>query len=523
LGSYLITLKKAFTNATSEQFQIFRQSSTGSNEIIKIDGETIKEYSGTAPIFIIKTDSIKKSVLLITSQELNTTEIHTYDDINLNFKKVATLQYPCNNVNFLENVWIISGNNKMLISYDTVHWRQIQTTYAINELFSKTNRYHDAILTQDGEAFKPKGLTNTMDRYKGLSLFHDLTIRGGIKVNIDEELIADRTNYIIENYSYRFPLGTVYTNHGTLYKPNDIVKISDRYIICGNNSGLGNGSNETLTLIESSLNGGQPGYEDDLVFFESSSLYSSIRSSSQVKDFINNFDMERFYTDTNVSGDNVYCSGSYTHSNGISYGILAIRTIPLDSERSLGQSRGLYYWKLIYAPSLLEVAIDSYDNKTDYENDIRAPWQDTVFEKINDLVFADNRVVIVGKGKNEVNLCFSRVGYPHWFGRYGINDTQIQVKLNFQEIHTVCFYKGYWFVGGKPIYEADNGVLIKNNNCLAYTSNILGNWTYVDFPSQESNSSIYEVNNMEVIDINGNKSILTNISYIKKVDRKSVV
>ena len=520
LGSYLITVLKTRISASVNRIQLFRKTYIGGNtEIIKIDGETYSEQYFDSKT-ILETDSNKKAVLLI--EKYSATEIYSYDDINLNFKKVVTLQYLCNNVNFLENVWIISGINKLLISYDTVHWREINTSITINKLFSKNNRYHDVILTYDAEkwALKPKGLTNNVDKYKGISLFHDISIRGGIKVNIDEELVADRTNYIIENYSYRVqPL--VYTNHGTLYKPNDIIKISDRYIICGNNSGLGSGSNETLTLIESSVSGSQFSgiFEDDIIFFESSSIYTNPRSTTIVKDFINNFDMERFYTDTNVPGDNVYCSGSYTHSDGTSYGILAIRSIPFQSERSTGHATNRYYWKLIYAPSLSDVPINSYDNQTGYENDIRVPWQDTIFEKINDLVFADNRVVIVGKGKTEVNLSYSSVVYPDWFGRYISNNTQSQVKLNFQEIHTVCFYKGYWVVGGKPIYKTnDNGDLIKNNNCLAYTSNILGDWTYEDFPSQASDSSIYEVNNMEVIDINGNKSILTNISYIKKVN-----
>lgn len=523
LDSYLIKTTVAWTRYGTVRTQLFRQTYVGGNsEIIKIGGETYIDNPFVTKL-IIETDFNKKAVLLYENYTRRS-DIYTYDDINLNFNKVAALQYLCKNVNFLENVWIISGSNKLLISYDTVHWREIDTSITINELFSKNNRYHDTILTYDAEksALKPKRLKNFLDRYKGISLFHDISIRGGIKVNIDEELVADRTNYIIDCYSIRDEIdGTpIYVNNGVPYKPNDIIRVGNIYIICGNNSGLTNNSNESLSLIESDSNqfNSDISNTDDIVFFESRSLYSEFRgyNTLSVKDFMNNFNMERFYIDTNISRDNVYCSGSYTDINGKKYGILAIRSIPLKQERSRGHALYTYFWKLLYAPSLSDVPIDSYEIETDYPNNIRAPWKDTTFEKINDLVFADNKVVIVGKGRNGFNLCYSSIQYPEWFGLYSSNDIENQVNLNFQEIHTVCFYKGYWFVGGKPIYETINGSPIKNNYCLAYTSNILGDWTYKDFPLQENNSSLYEVNNMETIDINGNKCILTNISYIKK-------
>lgn len=527
LGSYLITLSETNFSNRTKLVKILRLSSIDdAGEIIKINGEA-EDLSDFSYDYYLETDSFNRAVLLRKTS--TTTQIYTYDNENLNFRPVVALQFGPNSVisvKFLENVWIISGNQKLLMSYDTIHWREIQIGVTINEIFSKSNRYHESILdspTIDDVgvmSFRPKILANNIDTYKGLSLFHDITIRGGIKINVDEELVADRTNYIIESYSTRFDRingKTIFINNGILYEPNDIIKSGNQYIICGNNTGLIDGS-KTLSLMESRYSGSELLSDniDDIVFITSKSLYTHYGQVTNQKDFISNFNMERFYKDTNITSNHVYCSGSYTN-NGVTYGILAIRSIPSPSERNIFQGFD-YFWKLIYAPSLLDVPLENYEFRMDFENDNRAPWKDTVFEKINDLVFADNAAVMVGKGKNEVNLCYSEISYPELFGvRTPTSETHL--KLNFHEIHTVCFYKGYWFVGGRPKYETNNDVPIKNNYCLAYTNNIRGgDWTYENFTLHNSDSSLYEVNNMEVIDINGNTSILTNISYVKKTN-----
>lgn len=532
LGSYLISIKITEAVWGVVQTEISRQPSIGGNsENIKIDGETNRRGIGWT--YYLETDSINKSVLLSTNSL--ETKIYSYEDANLNFKLVATLSWGCNNVNFLENVWIISGNNKISVSYDTIHWREITTLVSINEIFSKNNRYHDSILVRKTAyvpSFKPKELLNNINRYMGLSLFHDSTIKGGIKVNVNEELIADRTNYIIESYitPSKMVQSQIYgANFGALYEPNDIIKISNRVIICGNSSGRTQNSPKTLSLIESRTNSdNKPLNADDIVFFGVKSVYTHQNIQNNKEDFISNFDMERFYKDTNVSSDIIYCSGSYTRSDGTSYGILAIRSIPLSNERLASHEAGAYFWKLIYAPSLTDVPGGSYARPSLEPGEgpdftlTQAPWQDTVFEKINDIVFADNKAVIVGKGKNEVNLCYSDEFYPDWFGRYNNSETDRKVELDFDEIFTVCFYKGHWFVGGRPKYKKDtNNIYTRNEVCLAYTDDITNNskWVYKSFQQQQSSehhgsSSIYEVNNMEIIDINGNTSILTNISYV---------
>ena len=520
LDSYLIGISETIYQ-TEKRFNILKKYSIDeTGEIIKINGEENISESLDCKLYLA-TNSINKAVLLktkSTGQSSNITEIYTYEDTNFNFRLVSTLQYACESVKFLENVWMISGNQKLLISYDTIHWREIQISKTINEIFSNSNRYHESIFTgpvidDNGEmSFKPKISTNDIDKYKGLSLFHDLSIRGGIKVNVDEELIADRTNYIITNYSST-GLG-VTKDEGIIYEPNDIIKTSNRYIICGNNTGLGT-NNKTISLMESwnEASDGQRNNYDDITFIASKSLYTD--HSTITDDFMSNFNMERFYKDTNIPNDNLYCSGSYTNNSG-TYGVLAIRSIPDNAELGFSRIQGQYYWKLLYAPSLADVPSQDYDIRPGYT----LPWENTVFEKINDVVFDDGLVVIVGKGKNEVNLCYTEISYPRLFGIYYSNITEndknikIELKLNFDEIHTVCFFSGYWFVGGRPKYNGNS--IPTDNYCIAYTDDIKKGWTYKDFPLDGITSSLYEVNNMEVIEINNKTSILTNISYIKE-------
>ena len=545
LAATIISIRK--TSAVQPVYELVKESFVG-NKIpgsIPVDGQTTWTSSTSVPEF--ETDSLNRAVLL-TESPPGKYNIYSYDNSTGNFIKVVTADYAYSSISFLENIWIVTTEtSKYLTSYDTIHWREVSPSSSggaiVDKIYAKNVRHHKSILVtginESVLGFKPKELANNIDRYLGLSLFHDRTVKGGIKVNIDEELIADRTNYIIESYITPLkivPQEVFKGNFGTLYEPNDVIKNGNRIIICGNGAGRADGTEKTLTLIESTeisdYSFSHAGFsntflenKDDIVFFGAKSLYTNHRLQNNKKDFICNFDMERFYRDTNVSSDIIYCSGSYT-KDGNTYGILAIRSLPSLSERS--QSHGnTYFWKLIYAPgtSSDDVPITNYDPPIDF-NEIRAPWQDTVFEKINDIVFADDKVVIVGKGIGNANLCLSDVSYPGWFGYYGSSSTSRKVELEFEEIYTVCFYKRHWFVGGRPKYKKDTGNnLIKNNVCLAYTDDIANNkWIYTSFPLQDggeqldqlSSSSIHEVNNMEIVNINGNTSILTNISYVAR-------
>ena len=543
LDSSIINLRKS--NTLPNKYKFIRESSAGNKTRDILVGGQI-EWTDTSlgdPEF--ETDSVNRAVLLTIDPD-SKYNIFSYDNDSGNFIKVISFDNTAYSyVNFLENNWIITfaAANKYLQSYDTIHWREIADgATKTMKIYARNKRYDEPILIKDPNprdleflGLKSKELVNTMDKYLGLSLFHDTRINGGIKVNVDEELIADRTNYIIETYTCFSKINTaqIYgANYGTLYEPNDIIKLGDNIIICGNKSVTDNYN--TITLIETPL----ADYDinkDDIVFFGVRSLYTDFNLVNNKKDFISNFDMQRFYKDTNVSGDIVYCSGRYKMNDGTFCGILAVRSIPLEKERPSSIPNfpnNTYFWKLIYGPP--SAADTGYDPAPDFKTSEPADisgwatkegllWRDTQFEKINDVVFADNKVVIVGKGKSSANLCYSNVSYPEWFGFPNPSYAETYIDLNFQEIHTVCFYKGHWFVGGRPIYEKDaNNIYIRNDFCLAYTDDITDGrkWVYKSFPRMSSptiyhgDSSIYEVNNMEIIDINGNTSILTNISYV---------
>ncbi len=584
LDSNVVILKKTDTSQINTIVKIIsnKRKSLGSNahlnlgseqpvldittEYIEIeggadmDGDSVIGFSGSV---FFETDSVNKAVLIRNVAPPTTrTEIFSYDKDAKKFKLVVGIDdYEISTVNFLENIWTASikaahqsaTRGYIAVSHDTVHWRIIDSETAIGEqsgwlgmsISARTNRHQDVLQIHLDDTFRSKELTNDINKYRGISLFHDNTFSGGIKINIDDELIADRTNYIIESYiasenqdSYAL------SNLGTLYQPNDIIAVNDRVIICGNRSGLDSASQKTSPLIGSVTKALRGGFifpsgqvykyaSDDIIFNEERSIYTGRRDDQ--KDFLSNFNMERFYQDPRSNDSEiVYCSGTYDEG-AVIQAILAVRVLPLSSERLTPNFENEYFWKLIYAPPLYDILSSSDSNN--YEDlgmhsslasgqDPGTPlWHNTPFEKINDVVFADGKMVIVGRSNNDkIHLCYSTIDYPSHVGQFSNEYTHVFIELLFYEIHTVCFHKGHWFVGGTPIYDDT----LRNNRCLAYTNDLTKPWTYVDFPTdggynpyehtETLHDSLYEVNNMEVINVNGITSILTNVSYLIEVE-----